>query len=93
MRARDVTLATLVASLREDFNSHWLRCCAVEFNCRTAPGGGCCHGRIRHGRRREFLASDEPLCGRVQTQKLDVLFGAMPCAVSALLPLGKYGIL
>lgn len=99
MRARDLsdTLATLVASLREDFNSQWLRVLLQgEFELPDSPWW-----RVLPRQDpawapfAEFLASDEPLCGRLQTQKLDVLFGADAGHVqsSALLPLGKYGIL
>jgi len=42
----------------------------------------------------EFFKNDEPLCGRLQQDKLDVLFGARVHEVQscALLPLGTRGI-
>ena len=43
----------------------------------------------------EFLQAGEPLCGRLQADKLDLLFGARAAEVqsSALLPLGTRGML
>jgi uncharacterized protein YigA (DUF484 family) len=43
----------------------------------------------------EFLAGEEPLCGRLQPPKLAVLFGGDADKVqsTALLPLGRHGLL
>ena len=43
----------------------------------------------------EFVQAGEPLCGRLQAEKLDLLFGARAAEVqcSALLPLGSRGML
>lgn len=99
MRARDLpeTLTTLVASLREDFNSQWLR--VLLLGDVALPDSPWWRVLPRQDPTlapfADFLAGDEPLCGRVQAQKLEVLFGADAGSVqsSALLPLGRYGIL
>jgi uncharacterized protein len=92
------TLQTMVACLLEDFrgervrivlheapavlrDADWLQVVAAD-DPALAPF-------------REFLASGEPLCGRLQKDKLDLLFGAEAEAVqsAALLALGGRGML
>ena len=100
LRARSLpeTLSTLVATLREDFSSEWVR--LILFEPREgvvespwwrviAPADATLAPFA------EFLQGDEPLCGRLQPEKLDVLFGGDAASVhsTALLPLGRYGLL
>ena len=93
------TWRAMVATLREDFagdrvqalvfvpvagldaGDDWLQVVASD-DARMAPF-------------RDFLLAGEPLCGRLNPDKLDVLFGgASPEAASvALLPLAGYGVL
>lgn len=100
LRARDLadTLTTVVASLREDFNSEWVRMLLLE------PSDDTLHSpwwRFVDAKDpallpfAEFLAADEPLCGRLQAVKLDALFGDEAAQVqsTALLPLGRHGLL
>jgi uncharacterized protein len=94
------TLRSMVANLIEDFASDLVRVLlfapvegleagAAEWLCvlpiddpRLAPF-------------RDFLAAAEPLCGRVHSDKLDLLFGARAGEVQsvALLPLGGRGLI
>lgn len=100
LRARDLpdTLATLVATLREEFNSEWVRVLL------HGPSEGVPESpwwRVLAAQDSamapftDFLAADEPLCGRLQAEKLDTLFGvdADKVASTALLPLGRHGLL
>lgn len=100
LRARDPaeSLRTLVAVLTEDFHSdhvrvvlfrgddrlpieQWLNVVSPEAPALRAFG--------------EFLAAGEPLCGRLQAEKLDLLFGERAACVqsAALLPLEGRGML
>lgn len=100
LRARDLpdTLGTLVATLREDFNSQWVRVILLAPRegvpespwWRVLPKDDAALAPFA-----DFLAADEPLCGRLQPQKLDALFGgdAGQVASTALLPLGRHGLL
>lgn len=100
LRARTLedTLATLVASLREDFHGEWVRLVLLSPAEGLAPAPW---WRLMQRQDAalapfaEFLAADEPLCGRLAAPKLDVLFGEEAADVqsTALLPLGHYGML
>jgi len=100
LRARSLpeTLSTLVATLREDFQSEWVRLLLVSErellpdspwwrvlapdDATLAPFA-------------DVLRADEPRCGRLQSDKLQALFGAEAAQVqsTALLPLGRHGLL
>ncbi|MCX7556317.1 DUF484 family protein [Xanthomonadaceae bacterium JHOS43] len=100
LRARTLseTLSTLVAMLREDFSSEWVRVLLLGPRgdvpespwWRVLPKGDAALEPFA-----AFLATDEALCGRLQPRKLDALFGdeAGKVASTALLPLGRYGLL
>jgi uncharacterized protein YigA (DUF484 family) len=93
------TCRAMVATLREDFAGDRVQ--ALLF----APVAGLDAGEDwlqviaaddkRMAAFRDFLLANEPLCGRLNPDKLDVLFGgASPEAASvALLPLAGYGVL
>jgi len=93
------TWRAMVATLREDFAGDRVQ--ALMF----APVAGLDAGEDwlqviasddkRMAAFRDFLLAGEPLCGRLNPDKLDVLFGgASPEAASvALLPLAGYGVL
>ncbi|HTA65940.1 MAG TPA: DUF484 family protein [Xanthomonadaceae bacterium] len=99
MRARSATetLKAMVASLTEDFQSELVR---VVLH---APVAGL-HGvdwlqvlprdAALLAPFADFFEKDEPLCGRLQQEKLDALFGARVHEVQscALLPLGSRGL-
>jgi uncharacterized protein YigA (DUF484 family) len=99
MRARNAseTLISMVASLTEDFQSELVR---VVLHAPVAGLDGADWlqvlprdaGVLRPFA--EFFAQDEPLCGRLQQDKLDALFGARVHEVQscALLPLGSRGM-
>ena len=99
MRARDAasTLKSLVASLAEDFQgdivrvvlhapvpgldgADWLQVLPRDAAVMSPFG--------------EFFDKDEPLCGRLQQEKFDTLFGARVHEVqsTALIPLGTRGL-
>lgn len=99
LRARDLneTLTAVTASLREDFNSPWIRLlleprCGIE----SSPWW-------RQLDRNDtallpfasVLAGDEPQCGRLSPERLQALFGdeAGQVQSAALLPLGRHGLL
>ena len=92
------TLSVLVASLREDFQGEWVRLILTRPGLTVpespwwrvlAPGSD---ALLPFG---DFLAANDPLCGRLQPQKLDILFAQDADAVqsTALLPLGAQGLL
>jgi uncharacterized protein YigA (DUF484 family) len=99
MRAHDAaeTLKAMVASLTEDFQGELVRLLL------HAPVAGLDDAEWLDILPRdaavltpfaEFFKNDEPLCGRLQQDKLDVLFGARVHEVQscALLPLGTRGL-
>jgi len=99
MRAHNAaeTLKSMVASLTEDFQGELVRVLL------HAPVAGLASAEWLDVLPRdaavltpfaEFFKNDEPLCGRLQQDKLDVLFGARVHEVQscALLPLGTRGI-
>ena len=99
MRAHDAaeTLKSMVASLTEDFQGELVRVLL------HAPVAGLDGAEWLDVLPRdaavltpfaEFFKNDEPLCGRLQQDKLDLLFGARVHEVQscALLPLGTRGI-
>ena len=100
LRARDLpdTLGTLVATLREDFNSQWVRV-ILHGPRQDVPESPWWRVLQKDDAAltpfADFLAADEPLCGRLQAQKLNVLFGdeSDQVASTALLPLGRHGLL
>lgn len=100
LRARDPadTLRTLVAVLGEDFDSTQVRVLLHRADPRLpaadwlqiVPGDDPALRPFA-----EFLHANEPLCGRLQPEKLDLLFGAQAGEVqsTALLPLAGRGML
>lgn len=94
---RESTLATnvrrVVASLREDFHTDFVRLVLFRADAElpaadwliAQPQGAAALPEFA-----EFLKNGEPLCGRLQPEKLDVLFGKHADEVrsSVLLPLG-----
>ena len=100
LRARDAaeTLRTLVAVLSEDFRSEQV----VVLLHRADPGLPAADwlqvvpaDDVALRPFAEFLQAGEPLCGRLQPEKLDLLFGARAAQVqsTALLPLAGRGML
>jgi len=99
MRARDAagTLVSMVASLTEDFQSELVR---VVLHAPVAGLEGADWLQVvpRDAATlapfAEFLEHGEPLCGRLQQEKLDALFGARVHEVQscALIPLGSRGL-
>lgn len=99
MRAGDASavLRAMVASLQEDFGSELIR---IMLHKPVAGVGECEWLRIRPPGHadwqpfRDFMAGDEPLCGRVQQDKLECLFGEKAGLVQsiALLPLNGRGM-
>jgi uncharacterized protein YigA (DUF484 family) len=99
MRARDAaeTLKSMVASLTEDFQGELVR---VLLHAPVARLDGADWLQVLPRNAallaafEEFFANAEPLCGRLQQNKLDVLFGARVHEVQscALLPLGERGL-
>ncbi len=92
------TLKAVIAAMREDFDSEWVQ--VVLFEPVTGiPDSP--HWRVLDRADpqlltfADFFDSDEPLCGRLQRQKLDLLFGADADQVmsSLLLSLGSHGML
>lgn len=100
LRARDAddTLRTLVAVLTEDFGSE-LVCVLLHRGGEQLPASDWLLRVPRDDASlqpfEEFLQAGEPLCGRLQADKLDLLFGARAAQVqsAALLPLGARGML
>lgn len=100
LRARDPaeTLRTLMAVLTEDFHSEFVRLVLFRADDRlpaaewvqVVPADDVSLRPFG-----EFLAAGEPLCGRLQPEKNDVLFGDRATQVQsvALLPLEKRGML
>jgi uncharacterized protein YigA (DUF484 family) len=99
MRARNAaeTLKSMVASLTEDFQGELVRVLL------HTPVAGLDDAEWLDVLPRdaavlapfaEFFKNDEPLCGRLQQDKLDLLFGARVHEVQscALLPLGTRGV-
>lgn len=100
LRARDLAeaLSVLVASLREDFNSEWVRLLlprALEGVPESPWWRVLEHDDPVLVPFADFLLANEPLCGRLQREKLEVLFGSDADQVlsTALLPLGPNGLL
>jgi len=100
LRARgiDATLGTLVASLREDFGSEWVRVILFKPNAALSPASWwrqLPHDAGELAPFAEFIAAGEPLCGRLQPAKLSVLYGEEAAKVQsvALLSLGEHGLL
>jgi uncharacterized protein YigA (DUF484 family) len=99
MRARDAaeTLKSMVASLTEDFQGELVRVLLHE-PVAGLDGADWLQVLPRNAAVltpfEEFFANGEPLCGRLQQNKLDVLFGARVHEVQscALLPLGERGL-
>ncbi len=100
MRARDAagTVRSMVASLREDFGSEQVRLVlyaplagleATDW-LRIIPASD-----ARMAAFRDFVAAGEPLCGRLQQDKLDLLFddAAATAQSAALMSLFGYGLL
>lgn len=100
LRAGDAheTLGVLVASLREDFHGQWVRLLL------TGPRPGVAHSpwwqvlaadAPQWALFADFLEKGEPLCGRLQPEWLAALFEGEANEVqsSALLPLGRHGLL
>ncbi|MEO8670356.1 MAG: DUF484 family protein [Tahibacter sp.] len=100
MRATSLgdSVARVVAGLTEDFHTDLVRVVlfrgdadlpSVDWLIR-APGGA--SGLPAFG---EFLARNEPLCGRLQSDKLDALFGARAVEVKSavLMPVNGLGML
>jgi uncharacterized protein YigA (DUF484 family) len=100
LRARDPadTLRTLVAVLTEDFGSELVRVLVHQHDGRL-PAAEWLQVVARDDEAlrpfAEFLQAGEPLCGRLQADKLDLLFGTRAAEVqsTALLPLGTRGML
>jgi uncharacterized protein YigA (DUF484 family) len=100
MRARDAgeTLRTAIAVLGEDFGGEYLSV-VLHRGADTLPLAEWLQvieaGAPELRPFAEFLQAAEPLCGRLQADKLQVLFGARAEAVqsTALLPLDGRGML
>lgn len=100
LRARDPaeTLRTLVAVLTEDFGTEQVQVLLFAPDARL-PAAEWIQVVPREDVAlrafAEFLQAGEPLCGRLQPEKLEVLFGAGADAAqsAALLPLGERGML
>ena len=92
------TLNAVIATLREDFDSDWVQLVLLE-PMAEVPASPFWRMVDREDPDlapfADFLATDEPLCGRLQPQKLAFLFGADADQVmsSLLLPLGPHGML
>jgi uncharacterized protein YigA (DUF484 family) len=100
LRARDPgeTLRTLVAVLTEDFRSDRVQILLHNADPRLPAADWVQIVRRDDEALRpfaEFLQADEPLCGRLQNEKLDLLFGARAGEIqsTALLPLERRGML
>ncbi len=100
LRARDPaeTLRTLVAVLTEEFNSPLVRVLLHRADSRL-PAADWVQvlpaDDVSLRPFAEFVQAGEPLCGRLQSDKLEVLFGARAGEVqaAALLPLAGRGVL
>ncbi len=100
LRARDPaeTLRTLVAVLTEDFRSEQVRVLLHRADPRLPAAEWVQIVPADDAALRpfaEFLQAGEPLCGRLQADKLDLLFGTRAAEIesAALLPLGGRGML
>jgi uncharacterized protein YigA (DUF484 family) len=100
MRARDPadTLRAVVAVLTEDFGSELVRVVLHRRDDRLPAAEWLQLVPTDDEALRpfaEFLQAGEPLCGRLQAEKLDLLFGARAAEVqsTALLPLAGRGML
>lgn len=100
LRARDPaeTLRTLVAVLGEDFSSEQVQLILLHADPRLPASDWLqvlAPDDLALRPFAEFLLAGEPLCGRLQPEKLDLLFGARAGAVqsTALLPLAGRGML
>lgn len=92
------TLRAMAASLSEDFAGDVVRIVLLRpvVGAEPAPWLDVIGpGDTRFRPFADFLASDEPLCGRLQPAKLDLLFGADAASVqsAALLALDGHGLL
>ena len=100
MRARTAaeTLTAMVASLTEDFQGDLVRV-LLHDHVEGLDGVEWLQVLPRNAALlvpfADFFKNDEPLCGRLQQDKLDVLFGARVHEVQscALLPLGERGVI
>jgi uncharacterized protein YigA (DUF484 family) len=100
LRAGDLpaTLRTMVACLTEDFRSELVRVLLFRTDAgldaadwlRTVPADDVALQPFA-----EFRQTNEPLCGRLQDDKMAVLFGARAVVVhsTALMPVGTRGML
>ena len=100
LRARDPaeTLRTLVAVLGEDFSSEQVQLVLLQADPRLPAADWLQIVTTDDPALRpfaEFLQAGEPLCGRLQPEKLDLLFGERAGTVqsTALLPLAGRGML
>jgi uncharacterized protein YigA (DUF484 family) len=101
MRATDLggTLAHIVASLTEDFHTDLVRIVLFREDGEDLPVSEWLvvepGGRAALPVFAEFFKRNEPLCGRLQQDKLDALFGARAGEAhsTVLLPIGGVGML
>ena len=100
LRARDPadTLRTLVAVLTEEFRSEHVRVLLLQADPRLPETDWMLLRAADDPALRpfaEFRQAGEPLCGRLQAEKLDLLFGARAGEVqsAALVALGERGLL
>ena len=100
LRAGDIaaTLRTMVACLTEDFRSELVRVLLFRADPALAPADWLhvipADAAVLQPFA-EFRQSSEPLCGRLQDDKMEVLFGARALVVhsTALMPVGQRGML
>jgi uncharacterized protein YigA (DUF484 family) len=100
MRAKTLpeTVSAIVAALTEDFHTDFVRLLLFRADADlpaapwliAAPEGAGAFPAFA-----EFFKRAEPLCGRLQPEKLDVLFGTHAVEVhsAVLLPIGSAGLL
>lgn len=94
----DETLRRVVATLNEDLASDLVRIVLFSAPPEVEPAAWLAVRRREDGSLREFaefLARGEPLCGRLDPAKLDVLFGEEAARVKStvLLPIAGRGLL
>lgn len=100
LRAGDIaaTLRTMVACLTEDFRSELVRVLLFRTDPALAPADWLHMIPADDAALQpfaEFRQTSEPLCGRLQDDKMEVLFGARAVVVhsTALMPVGERGML
>jgi len=101
MRERNLadSVRRAVAALREDFRSNHVRLVLFRAASAELPASDwlilAAGGAGELPAFAEFLNKGEPLCGRLQSEKLDVLFGARAADVrsSVLVPIDGVGML